>query len=250
MSKKRPNGYWQDIENVKRELAPWISLGTLPTRSQLKAAGEPYLLASISQYHGHKRKLAAKLGIDLSRKTCVACRKVLPKSEFRPRTRRLAYGDGARQYDGISNVCRPCEKERNHIYRKYTKRGLAYDICNRARHRAKVGKVACDIDIDWVVATLDAQDWRCALTGHKFSIRPKDGEDRLERVEDDRAQFGYDRKFTISTDRIDATKGYTKDNVRFITQHMNVALQHWGADEFERLAVRFLEKRGFECKKM
>ena len=49
----------------------------------------------------------------------------------------------------------------------------------------------------------------------------------------------------MSTDRIVPELGYTMGNVRFVINHINMALKQWGAEAFEEVAIKFLEMRGF-----
>ena len=50
--------------------------------------------------------------------------------------------------------------------------------------------------------------------------------------------------FSPSLDRIDCTGGYTKDNVRLICTALNLGLNTWGEDVYEKVATAFLEQRG------
>lgn len=46
-----------------------------------------------------------------------------------------------------------------------------------------------------------------------------------------------------SIDRIDATKGYTHDNVRFVLWAMNASLSDWGERVFELVATAYFFRR-------
>lgn len=46
-----------------------------------------------------------------------------------------------------------------------------------------------------------------------------------------------------SIDRIDATKGYTIDNVRFVVWALNASLADWGEQVFEVVATAWLFQR-------
>jgi hypothetical protein len=74
-----------------------------------------------------------------------------------------------------------------------------------------------DITLDWLVALYDDQKGLCALTSLPLdtgNVRAAGGRDR--------------RPFRPSLDRIDSTKGYTKDNVRLVCSCVNYALGPWG----------------------
>ncbi len=72
------------------------------------------------------------------------------------------------------------------------------------------------IDFDWAWSRLESNDFRCEITGMKF-------------VYEARHPKG------LSIDKIDPSKGYTKDNVRFVCWWMNAAMGGWGLDKLKEL---------------
>lgn len=67
--KRKPNGYWNDFFNVKRELLDFIqehgTRGLMPTLEELKKVGRSSLAMSI-QKHGGAQSVAERLGVELS----------------------------------------------------------------------------------------------------------------------------------------------------------------------------------------
>ena len=60
---KKPNKYWHDFENIRKELAPPIlELGKFPTHNQLIERGESSLSSAIRDYHGGFRKVKHRVG--------------------------------------------------------------------------------------------------------------------------------------------------------------------------------------------
>ena len=72
------------------------------------------------------------------------------------------------------------------------------------------------LDFEWAWAKLVEQDFRCSLTGIAFTWGVKD-------------------PTTLSIDRIDPSKGYTKENVRFVCWWVNAAMGTWGFDMLQQL---------------
>lgn len=71
-------------------------------------------------------------------------------------------------------------------------------------------------------------DGKCTLSGLFFS----GGKSDSWRV----------RPFFPSLDRIDSTKGYTKDNVRFVSTAVNLALSDWGDEILKTIAFGIVSK--------
>ena len=50
--KRKPRGYWQDINNVKKHVLPVCrELGRLPTNKELIARGEKSLFTYMTRFH-------------------------------------------------------------------------------------------------------------------------------------------------------------------------------------------------------
>ncbi|MCB0749201.1 MAG: hypothetical protein KDC90_17195 [Ignavibacteriae bacterium] len=61
----KPQKYWQDIRNIKKELAPIISqYGYIPGKSELKRIGKSSLVAAVESYFISFKDLANKLGTE------------------------------------------------------------------------------------------------------------------------------------------------------------------------------------------
>ena len=88
----------------------------------------------------------------------------------------------------------------------------------RMRRKTKLrGWFDC-ISFDDLVDIARESDGECELTGIRF-----------------RCDTGRD-PFSISIDRIDSSKGYTADNVRFVLLAVNLGMSHWGDAAFRQIA--------------
>jgi len=96
-----------------------------------------------------------------------------------------------------------------------------------ARKRAEKAGRPFDLTPEFLSALLAAQDGKCALTGIPF----------------EEPRGGRNNPFVLSLDRIDSTRGYTKDNVRLVVFAMNTALGPWGENVFHQIAMAYVERR-------
>jgi hypothetical protein len=70
------------------------------------------------------------------------------------------------------------------------------------------------VDRSW--DRLVKNDFKCEITKIPFSFEPS-------------------QPNSMSIDRIDNTKGYTKDNVRFVCWWLNCAMNQWGLDKLKEM---------------
>ena len=171
-------------------------------------------------------------------KQCSKCKKVKAIDQFGDR------GDG---YTTKRAQCKECDLLRYAQYRKvnhekckqsavdYHRRNKqkCLDIAN-AYHETLPGKMAMwktgakrrDINWDLNLSNLEAMPMICHYTGEQLT---------LER----------NKPNTISLDRLNSSKGYTKDNVVFCCAHINVMKWETGDKEFLnwcRKVVKHLDK--------
>lgn len=96
---------------------------------------------------------------------------------------------------------------------------ISYSVENMirsSRTRARKAGQLFELDADWALATIEAQGFRCALTGIPFFAKNK-AKCRIH-------------PFGPSFDRINTKGGYVKSNVRIVCYAVNVMLMDWGDD--------------------
>jgi len=76
------------------------------------------------------------------------------------------------------------------------------------------------LDFEWAWKKLETQNFQCEITGEPFT-------------------WGVKEPTTLSIDRIDPNKGYTKDNVRFVCWWVNTAMGNWGLEQVKELIKKW-----------
>lgn len=165
--------------------------------------------------------------LDRSKKICFACKDMLHIDLFRIREKKKGRGKG--KY--INNTCKQCEDRQVTEYRR-TDRGIAAEIVRRTKSVCKKESLPHDLDKDWVLNKLNSIGWRCELTRYPFNA-----------MRESRSGFHWD---ALSVDRLNPKGGYTKNNVRFILNQINVFRQDCSDEQMYALAKALLECKGKE----
>lgn len=148
---------------------------------------------------------------------CTQCNAVLPESNFYKTTLK---SNGKTQFQ---SACKSCFKVRTQksdeklkkknngisrsvLSRKSNMRAYASHIVGMAKARSEKKGLEFSIDADWFLSALEAQDWKCAISGHPMEVSAGSGT----------------RLFNgISIDRIDNSKGYTAENCWLVCYAVN-----------------------------
>lgn len=110
--------------------------------------------------------------------------------------------------------------------------GLLHSLVVQVRSRSKRKGITFDLDAEWAKAILVAQDGKCALTGVTLLASHPQGKRR-----------GH--KHTVSIDRIDPNKGYTKDNCWLLSYIANIAKNAHSVEDLMEFASDLLRNNGF-----
>lgn len=167
---------------------------------------------------------------DHSKKICFACKEMLDVENFRIKEKKTGRGKG--KY--INNICRPCDQLKVEEYR-LTDIGIAAEIARKHKYVCKIEKLPYDLDKHWVLEKLNSIGWKCELTGLSFKIKQSTTDAKV---------YGFQWN-SISMDRIIPKSGYTKDNVRFVLNQINVFRQNHSDEQMYMLAQALLDfKKG------
>lgn len=113
------------------------------------------------------------------------------------------------------------------VYAKYNSRTQeeAFDqMIKNTRSRARVKGIDCDLTADDLKRLFERQGGRCGYTHRELELFTKKSRKSRDEVnQDGRVLDCYHNSRKASIDRIDPSKGYTRDNVHFVALHVNLA---------------------------
>jgi hypothetical protein len=140
--------------------------------------------------------------------------------------------------DGFQVVCKKCQMHKiNVTYSKFDSFVLKIlnDCRARVKKKAARGRILeMDIDKDFINDMYKKQKGKCKITGNEMTynaINEKNDKDSCHII----------NKNNISIDRIDSSKGYTKDNVRLICAIINSIRFNLDDDEFYELCNKVIK---------
>jgi hypothetical protein len=106
-----------------------------------------------------------------------------------------------------------------------TSKGKGNILLRHAKQRSARKGLSCDLDKEWVNEKLQKQI--CELSGIKFDFTNNDA--------------SHFNPYCPSIDRIDPTKGYTKDNCRMVLVAVNFGLGEWGINSYIKIAQAVID---------
>ena len=104
-------------------------------------------------------------------------------------------------------------------------------LWSATQHRAKDRNLEFDLDIDWIKNRLIF----CEVTGIAFELRDMEVKSTTN--------YSNRKPLTPSIDKIDSTKGYTKDNCRVVCWWYNLAKSNWDDDTVERIVRAWVKNK-------
>lgn len=105
-------------------------------------------------------------------------------------------------------------------------------LVNRTKQRALRNKLNYDIDFDFINSLFKNQNGKCLLTGIDFDL--------------EKPQKTSIRPFSMSLDRIIPELGYMQTNVRLVCSIVNLALNEFGLDSFDKMCQSYYQRKKTE----
>jgi hypothetical protein len=168
--------------------------------------------------------------IEKHRKICKTCYKLAGEQNNKERRRRERLKQTRKcvgfcgkiklwtEFDNKCTLCRACSGK-----------GYLSQWIFNIKNRSKKKNWNYDIDTNFIQELFNKQGGKCAITKIPFifnSIKNKTPNKK--------------DPFAPSLDRIDSSKGYTKDNVRIVCIIVNYALNEFGYDVFAKMCKEFV----------
>lgn len=121
-----------------------------------------------------------------------------------------------------------CRREASRVQaagaRKRSPSSLLQALLTQCKFRAKKRGMEFDLTFDWANTKLEEQGGKCAISG-------------VEMIASNAPAKSRSHKFTATIDRIDSTKGYTKDNVQLVTYIANICKNAFTMEDVMEFAV-------------
>lgn len=160
---------------------------------------------------------------------CKTCQRWLPETKFNRDNTNLHNNRG-----GLCTQCKDCQRAR---YYKERQRILSDDFLalryklncalKGTRRRSKEKDSYNELDLEFLLYLWNKQKGKCALTGLTMTYKFYEG-----RV-----------NTNLSIDRIDSSKGYTKDNVQLVCMVANQMKNDLSQDELLRICELIIKNQ-------
>lgn len=161
---------------------------------------------------------------DRTEKRCNSCLEMISIDNFRTRRRSGSW---------LNSICRSCEQRRVEHYRTMTPEGIVSEIVRRKKSYCKKNNLEFNLTKEFILDRLNDIEWKCELTGLPMRSVKNDLNEKYK-------GFHLD---SISLDRIDHSGGYTKENVRFVLNQVNVFRSNGDDDRMYKIAEALVKNR-------
>lgn len=130
----------------------------------------------------------------------------------------------------LGKECKSCSnKNVEHCHRGWH-RGIRISWFNKFKVSAETRGIEWHMSLDDVADLMESQGFKCALTGWDIEF----------------PEFGHPQHAPASLDRIDSSKGYTKDNTQLVVKQANMMKQQYSQEDYIKVciavAMNFKEK--------
>ena len=158
---------------------------------------------------------------------CSHCKKYKPAKDFSKSTRN-------KHRDMLNNSCRECYKKAYSENRKRVNEATALNNVLKVRlHDALVRSKKKNLFIDITIKDLqelwNKQDGKCALTGFPMTLIWGTGVKNI---------------YNLSIDRIDSSKGYTRDNIQLVCSAANMMKGYMEYNELIQFCKAIIKRKG------
>ena len=126
----------------------------------------------------------------------------------------------------LGKVCKSCSNKKVENCHRGWHRGVRVSWFNKFKVGAETRGLNWELSIDDVADLMEAQDFKCALTGWSIKF----------------PESGSPQKAPASLDRVDSQLGYTKDNTQIVTRVVNMMKQSYSQKDFISVCTAVADK--------
>jgi len=126
----------------------------------------------------------------------------------------------------LSKMCKRCSNRSVDNTHRGWYRKIRISWYNRFYSSALIRKKDWNIDIEDVADMYDEQNAKCALTGWPIKF----------------PEVGHPQTSLCSIDRIDSSKGYSKDNIQLVHKDVNMMKQSFSQEQFIKVCKSVADK--------
>lgn len=164
--------------------------------------------------------------VSVTEKTCHNCKLTKPSSCFS-----LCNKDKS----GLTSKCKTCTRNTRLIFMKDVRNFLISRRADAKKRCDKNKKIDFNISTEDWIAQYEKQNGICALTGIHMTWNYSSDENK-----DFYSAVKY--PFNISPDRIDSSKGYTKDNLQFVCNRVNAMKNNMSTEELINFCTKIVDR--------
>lgn len=125
----------------------------------------------------------------------------------------------------LNKECKKCSNKRTENCHRGWYRKIRVSWFNKFKTGAELRGISWELTLDDVADIMEAQGYRCALTGWDIEF----------------PEAGHPQKAPASLDRVDSNKPYTRDNTQIVTRQVNMMKQQYSQEDFIKVCKAVAE---------
>ena len=163
--------------------------------------------------------------VNVTEKKCFRCHKMKSHTEF---------SMCKKDTSGLTTLCKSCTRNSRCIFMKDVRNFLIQKRADAKKRCNKNSRIQFDVSTEDWINQYEKQNGVCALTGITMT---------WEYSSDENKDFYSSVKYpyNLSPDRIDSSKGYTKDNLQFVCNRVNAMKNNMNTEELFDFCKKIVE---------
>jgi hypothetical protein len=133
----------------------------------------------------------------------------------------------------LEKLCKACSNNITENSHRGWYRNIRISWFNKFKASAELRNLEWSLSMDDVVDVMEEQDSKCALTGWDITFPESGAGKNISKA---------------SIDRIDSSKGYTKENIQLVIKQVNMMKQQYDQEEFVLICKAIAKKQSDKVK--